>query len=466
MSSAKLNRHRSFITLFVSCFLILGTIAAIYFARGYRLNPRQGLNALHGTGLLSATSYPKSAQVYIDDKLVTATEDTLNLAPGEYSVKITKEGFLPWTKKLTIKEELVTPTDARLFPAAPSLSALTYSGAYNPTPSPDGKRLVFVSTNSEDSTKNGLYITDINNSILNLDRTPSLIVPNTDRYELSEAIITWSPDSKNLMIAFTEGEDEDLKLTHTFLISADSTTNLNSTPDATIRLPIIFSDWEQELIRNQQTLLKKLPEFMQDLATSSAENIYFSPDGEKMLYTATKEITISDGLIKPLASINSTPQTRQLQPGFRYVYDLKEDTNYEIGPAPETQDHFTPKVILTNPTSPTPEPAATLSANQEPIYDQLQKDRSPLETIFAFKTHYTALYTNNPQWYPTSRHLISTDDSKITIFEYDGLNPTVVYSGPFDPGFVYPSPGGDRLLILTNLNQDDQPLNLYTLNLK
>src|SRR3989344_4810048 len=128
MSSTN-KRNRPLITLIVAIFLLVGTAVATFFARGYRFNPRQSLTTIQGTGLLSLTSYPKSAQVFIDDKLVTATEDTVNLPPGDYTVKISKEGFLPWQKRLTVKAELVTATEARLFPSAPSLSAFTYTGA-------------------------------------------------------------------------------------------------------------------------------------------------------------------------------------------------------------------------------------------------------------------------------------------------------------------------------------------------
>lgn len=472
MPSTKLKNHRRFITLAVFIFLTIGTIIISYFARGYRINPKQGLTRFQGTGLLSATSYPKSAQVYIDDKLVTATEDTLNLPPGEYSVRIFKEGFLPWNKKAVIKAELVTSTDARLFPAAPSLSALTYSGAYNPTPSPDGKKIAYVTSNSDDPTKNGLYVIDIDNSILNLNRTPTLVAANTDKHNLEEAIITWSPDSKNLLIAFTtpkENEDTDTptQLSSTYLVDSGTLTNLYTAPDATIRLPVIFSDWEQEILRNQQAPLKNLPEFMVNLLTQSAKDVYFSPNGEKVLYTSTVDTTIPDQLIPPLASINSTPQTRELKTNHQYIYDLKEDTNYLISDSASTSDLYPAKTLLSlTPLLEFDTSATTSSNNQYLNYNQLQKDRTPLETILAIKSQYSALYTHNPQWYPTSRHLITTKDNKITIFEYDALNPTTVYSGPFDPNFVFPSPNGDKLLILTNLNQDDQPLNLYTLDLK
>ena len=63
-------------------FITGGTYLMIRYAQGYR--PTKTLT-IRGTGLLSAGSFPSAAEVYIDGKLTTATDNTLNLNPGEYS---------------------------------------------------------------------------------------------------------------------------------------------------------------------------------------------------------------------------------------------------------------------------------------------------------------------------------------------------------------------------------------------
>ena len=101
--------------------IISGTFLAIKFAKGYRpdlTNPR----VLKGTGLLVANSFPSGAQVFLNGQLTSATDDTLNLPPGEYQIEIRKEGFSPWSKTLKLEAELVTQTNASLFPTVPSLS--------------------------------------------------------------------------------------------------------------------------------------------------------------------------------------------------------------------------------------------------------------------------------------------------------------------------------------------------------
>src|SRR3990170_3558809 len=126
--------------------LVIGTATAIQFAKGYR--PDLKSREIRGTGLLVTNSIPIGAQVFLNGKLTTATNDTTNLPPGEYEVEIKKDGYISWKKTLKIEEELVTQAIARLFPAVTDLRPLTFTGASNLTPSPDGQKIAYVVTTS------------------------------------------------------------------------------------------------------------------------------------------------------------------------------------------------------------------------------------------------------------------------------------------------------------------------------
>jgi len=136
--------------VFLTAFFIISAMAvgAVFFNRGYRPDFNKG--TLLSTGILAATSVPRAASVYVDDKLITATDDNLNLPPGSYSVKIIKDGYLPWQKEVTIQKEVVFLTDASLFRAAPDLRPITTTGASNPSLSPDGSKLVYAVTTASE----------------------------------------------------------------------------------------------------------------------------------------------------------------------------------------------------------------------------------------------------------------------------------------------------------------------------
>jgi len=142
-------------------FIIVGTLAAVRWAKGYRFNFGEKGPELTGTGLLVAGSDPKGAQVYVNGKLTTATDDTLNLPSGSYEVEIKKDGFLPWKKTLEVTAELVTQTTAKLFPSVPNLTPLTFTGASQPLPSPDGQKIVYRVAEADNEAKNGLWILEL-----------------------------------------------------------------------------------------------------------------------------------------------------------------------------------------------------------------------------------------------------------------------------------------------------------------
>ena len=104
-------------------FVVIGTFIALKWARGYRPSFIGGkAPSISGTGLLVANSDPKGAEVIVNGKLTTATDDTLNLTPGTYDIEIRKNGFADWKKKLQVQAELVTQTTAKLFPSVPNLT--------------------------------------------------------------------------------------------------------------------------------------------------------------------------------------------------------------------------------------------------------------------------------------------------------------------------------------------------------
>src|SRR5690348_7384267 len=140
---------RFLFTLFLIAFCLIGTSIAIFLAKGYRFSPKTG--TLTGTGIISITSIPDQASVFIDGHLTTATNANISsLLPKKYDVKITKDGFIPWEKQIDVKEGLVTQIKATLFPAIPTIYPLTFNGVENVNMSPDGQRFVFIVPSSAD----------------------------------------------------------------------------------------------------------------------------------------------------------------------------------------------------------------------------------------------------------------------------------------------------------------------------
>lgn len=417
-SIIKAMDKRVLLTFLTFLALVAASAAAIAYNKGYRPNfANSGKPVIEAQGLLVADSSPNGAQVLINDKLTTATDDTLNLSPGEYSVKLIKDGYIPWEKRLKIQTGVVTETQARLFPTAPSLRAETSTGALLPTLSPDNTKLVYgVASGSAE--KRGIWVMDLTDRPLLTQAQSRQIAENPF---LAQAVFTWSPDSKQIIASINN------KIY--YLLDAD---RFNPNPkDITASLNLLVESWKKEIKTRENTHLGNLkPALLKEL--SKMNIIAWSPDETKILYSASQSATLPPILEKPLLGASTQKEKRDLKKGEIYVYDLKEDRNFLI---------------------------------------QEGQNKPEVKAPTAFKSAIEGLNASQKvqplSWFPDSRHLIGVEESGISLFEYDGTNKNTIYSGPFENSFVFPWPNGNKLIILTTYNRPTGVIsNLYTISLQ
>lgn len=468
-------------SLFSLVFVIIGSILAIQYARGNWRLTKEGVVA--NTGLLNVNSFPTGAQVFINDRLITATDDTIYIDPGEYLVKIVKEGYSVWQKNLLVQKELVTQTNASLFPAAPSLSPLTFTGVSNIHPSPDGQKILFYVNQASSSSNNGFYLLELTSNFLSLQSGPRQITDDIPSLELEKSHIIWSPNSRELMILV----DEELG-GREFLISIDRKVSLLNQTDISHLRASTLSTWEEEIYQKERQFLEKFPPEILEIASESAKNVYISPDKKRLLYTATANVTLSDNLIPPLPATSNQVEERELKTGNIYVYDREEDKNFlvlseklrpsfplqnlvpsendEMNTINETEIELTyiDKQLLSDDLF-TSEMRKLESSPEAFLRLQAESIINKETTAINFSNYYTGVKLNSLQWFPDSKHLLYVADSKVQIMEYDGHNNTVLYSGPFADEFIYPWPDGSQVIIHTSFSPDS-PFNLYAINLK
>ena len=468
-------------SLFSLVFVIIGSILAIQYARGNWRLTKEGVVA--NTGLLNVNSFPTGAQVFINDRLITATDDTIYIDPGEYLVKIVKEGYSVWQKNLLVQKELVTQTNANLFPAAPSLSPLTFTGVSNIHPSPDGQKILFYVNRASSSSNNGFYLLELTSNFLSLQSGPRQITDDVPSLELDKAHIIWSPNSRELMILV----DEELG-GREFLISIDRKISLLDQTDISHLRANTLSVWEEEIYQKERQFLEKFPSEILRVASESAKNVYISPDKKRLLYTATADVNLADNLIPPLPATSNQVEERELKAGNIYVYDREEDKNFlvlseelrpsfplqnlvpsednEMDEIDETEIELTyvDKQLLSDDLF-TTEMRQLESSPEAFLRLQAESIINKETTAINFSNYYTGVKLNSLQWFPDSKHLLYVADGKVQIMEYDGHNNTVLYSGPFADEFIYPWPDGSQVIIHTSFSPDS-PFNLYAINLK
>ncbi len=373
---------------------LIGTLAIMY-ARGYRIQNNEENITLGPTGLLVANSDPIAAQVFVNGELKTATDNAISLPPGNYEVSIKKEGYLAWSKTVTIEKETVTQVDAFLVSTAPSLSALTFSGAVNPIASEDFSKIAYVVTPSEDNLeRSGLWIMETINLPLGFNRDPRRITDG----DLTNAIYEFSPDAREILLTTNTG---------IYRLDASQFTPQAARVNVSASLAAITKEWADIKAARLAARIAPLPDEIESVFASSAKDLHFSPDENRILYTATASATLVEDVARQLPGSSTQPQERNISEGNKYVYDIREDRNFKI------------------------------ATSEEVIY-----------------------------WISNSLNLAIPEKDKISVIDYDGTNRKTVFTGNYVYPIAYPSTNVNRLLLLTNFGATDSPTNLYWLALK
>lgn len=413
--------NRTYLAVLTSITLIgFLTVITILLARGYL--PDFQNKTISPTGILVSTSDPNAARVYINNKLEGATNANVNLVPGSYDIRIEKEGYSSWSKKTIIRKEEVIKTNAFLFPKAPDLRPLTLTASLNPTLAPDGHQIVY-GVASVSAEKNGVWILDTDGGHLSISGfNTKQIYRESDSLKLSGYHFLWSPDSDQLLVFKTtknisigagpyQSVLSGIKYASNFYIL--DVTQLNSSPQIVPAksVELLLGSWINQLEEKNTLMLSKLDPKIAVFFKNSAFDFSLSQDEKKFLYTATSSAILPIVLQSPLPGSNSTPESRNLQTGKVYLYDMTEDRNYFIV---DSNIYKNTKISL----------------------------------------------------FPTTPHLLLFAEKEISVVEYDGTNKAVLYTGPYNQDFYAIWPNGSKIVILTTLNNPSEGENLYTINLR
>lgn len=380
----------------------------ILYGKGYRFGFGEGKIGFSETGLLVATSSPNGAQVFVDGHLTTATDNTINLRPGTYAIKIYKEGYFPWEKKIKVQKEVVSKAEATLFPTNPKLEGISLNGIDNPSLDPSQTRITYT-LSSQSPRKNGAYVLDMSTRPIITLQSGSTQIADDTTDTFSKAKLSWSPDGQQIIAAIS-GENRQPTI---YLLQADG---FNQSPkDITATLSTYQDQWEKDKQDKEKSRLIGLKSNLRQMISENFRVIAWSPDDTKVLYEASQSATLPIVINPRIIGADSEIEERTLTKSNTYVYDIKEDKNFRID---------------------------------------------------AGNTKKTSNWLPSLAWFPDSKHLIFVEDKKINIFEYDNSNITTVYAGPFLDSYIFPWPNGSKLVILTDLGNPDLSPSLYTVGLK
>ena len=404
-----LTAHRIIITLTTAIVLLIAGIFAIFWARGFKISPQTGISR---TGLIVANSVPDGAKVFLDDKLVSATNATISfLEPKKYRVKISKDGFTTWEKDIEVQADLINEIDALLFPLAPELKPLTLSGASNPQLSPDGQKIAYTSSGAE---KGGIWINAMSDGPLSFNKGPKKKKKNTTSIDFDKANITWSPSSDEILVQTVNEAPK-------YYLFDTSRTSNPLTPISEVIASETLVDWQDTIRLLQTNLVANLPDSVRSAAEQNLETTTPTPTPKTKTSVANKTESTSSAKLE----LNYYPFNLKFSPDEEKVlYKLSENNSFSYR-----------------------------------IYDLKLKKELVVGTLDQ---------ETKVDWFPDSAHLIITSKDGISIVETDGNNKQLLFSGDLGKQkTAFPWPDGSKIVIEANFNiNNSSQSNLYTLILR
>lgn len=400
---------RFLITILTLLIIAFGVGVAVLLTKGYTFSPKE--KKVVGTGIVTVSSIPDGASVYIDGHLTTATNTTISqLSPKTYNLKIVKEGFISWEKNIDVKGGLVSEVKATLFPALPTTYPLTYNGVINPVLSLDGQKLAFAVPQVPDlhtRQKGGIWVWTLTSQPISFNRgaEPHQIVVSTPGLDFTKAKLRWSPDSKQLLATIQESDVPGEAAQRNFLLPADKLSSSSDLRDITPLLTITLKGWEDDLDTKESARVLAIADFKIRKVASDSASLLWSPDetkfmvGDQNVIAKSLDVSRTTKLALPTVTRNNIGKAK--------VYDIVTNKSYDL---PEAKSYF---------------------------------------------------------WLPDSLHIILVQEDKIALSEFDGSNVAVIYAGKFDDSLVFPWPDSSRLVFLPIMSTPtaSQP-NLFGINLR
>ncbi len=428
------------VLLVITFFIVL--VITIALARGYRFNFDE--RTVTSTGILSVNSAPNAAKIFVNDELKGVTNTNVPLPPGNYSVRISKEGFTEWKKDVKLLGEIVLSFDAVLFPKNPSLSPLTNLGIVKAIPVGQSPNMLLFSK-AGNTEKDGIYVLDGNSRRIAITSPlrPVILAANLpEELDFSSAQVIFSPDYREAIFTFNYATLEVLPVSYLLSLESENTEPF----DVTASKNSVLAAWDRERQRELGKILETFPEEIEQIATDSFRIIAFSPDETKILYQASAEVTIPQIITPALIGANQTEEKRTLVKDKLYVYDLKEDKNFEIEadlsklePAQSSEEAVLDQTVVEE-----------VAMQSDSVSTETEEEATTTPNIVVDRYNSLDVF-DYIQWYPSSRHLVFNEGNTISVMDYDGSNKQSVYSGPYENTF-FALNSDWKLLVLANLN--------------
>lgn len=185
--------HRRLIYItFIIIFLVASPLIVLY-TMGYRYNFTKG--RVQKTGILKITSLPRSADIYLNGvKNSNQTPAKIEkVLPGDYEIKLSKNGYFDWQKKLAVYENGTTFAENVILWKQGQPLTLSTTSPSSWLVSPDKNIIAFANDKN-------ISLLDVNSGIFGEISGGNVAIITTLVAQGEVQLISWSPSGRYLLV--------------------------------------------------------------------------------------------------------------------------------------------------------------------------------------------------------------------------------------------------------------------------
>lgn len=448
---------RLFTGFFLSALvIILGTLILSLITAGYTINTKNG--QIIQNGLIFINSSPVSANVYVNNQLVTTTNARLELRAGNYNLSLYTPGYDTWKSSVYLLGGDVSQiTYPLMVPSKPVVSSIakysTQPQVFTQTPN---QHWLLVSNSTTANSFDVYDTTNTQTAVSNVVIPSNLLVSTAGANTFS--VVQWSSDNQNVLLKDSYNgainyivfnylnPANSYNLNQTFTTSFTSAKLLNGQASS----PILFNQATGDLYLGTQSTK------IATLALSGVIN-YADYGSNKFIY-ATVDPNDKSKTSIIFNNLSSSYLIKDVDQSNKYLLDIVNyggDYYYLIGgggvydyiykdlpsQSPSGNKLPMPYTLMVNDSQPSDVTNSTgqryfslQSGNNFSVYDILTQEH------YRFSLSSTLTSPNHATWMDDNR-LTSFSAGKMIIFGFDGTNIDTIASasnlvnGMFSPNY-------------------------------
>lgn len=463
-------QRKLFFSTGLAIFLVISPLLVLY-ATGYRLDFEN--KEIRQVGIIDIDVTPKNAEVFLDEKKITSSTpfQIKNLFPRDYQLKLTKEGYSTWEKKISVdskkvswiknprlffknpKSELITLKKVKKFAASESGQSLLFSseekneekGLWLIDVKKNSERMIFPKNNEE---KSGLQLEEAQINGFEFSQNEEWVIffftPYKDAKEMLGLI---DLNDKDRFVALVELNNAEIKravIFDNFLLYLDQNKNINQIDLKLKKTNLLAENVETfDIVKNNLFYCQKIEDKIKFFRRNQNSLINFIQEPNQLIFE-TKGPAIKNFALSAKENLAFLNEQKQL-----YLYLTDKAKLIKLGS--EIEEYLwankSEKILFRN--------------KNEIFFYEFSIEENSKQDYQVNQINFVTRYSkpiDRLSWYPTEEWIALAFDKELKLSELDSRDNRNSFSTlnntPFEPGIYFDAKGK----ILYYLNPEENKL--------